>query len=229
VAALERALTPRTAAFIVEPIQGEAGVFAAPAGYLRAARELCRQSGALLLFDEVQTGMGRTGKLWAHEWEGVEPDLMSSAKALANGFPMGAMLASEEVGSHLTPGSHASTFGGNALGCAVALAALREVTAVLPAANATAERLRAGLDGLRAGGRVEDVRGRGLLVGVVLRGMSAAEVVAAAREGGLLANAIGDDVVRLAPPLTISDAEADELVQRLGAAITILDPKRLVT
>jgi len=132
VQALEGALTPQTAAFIVEPILGEAGVQPAPAGYLRAARELTRRAGALLLFDEVQTGMGRTGKMWAHEWEGVTPDLMSCAKALANGFPMGAMVASEEAGRHLTPGSHASTFGGNALGCAVALAALREVAALLP-------------------------------------------------------------------------------------------------
>jgi len=218
-AALEQALTPRTAAFLVEPIQGEAGVAVAPPGYLRAARELTRRAGALLLLDEVQTGMGRTGKLWAHEWEGVTPDLMSSAKALANGYPMGAMLATEEVGGHLTAGSHASTFGGNALGCAVALATLREIQAALPAANVVAVRLRGRLDALREGGRVELVRGLGLLLGVKLRGVAAGDVVAAARERGLLVNAIGEGVVRLAPPLILSAAEADEVASRLGAAI----------
>jgi acetylornithine/N-succinyldiaminopimelate aminotransferase len=162
-AALEAAVGPRTAAFIVEPIQAEAGVFPAPPGYLRAAREITRRAGALLCLDEVQTGMGRTGKLWAHEWEGTAPDLMSSAKALANGFPMGACLASEEAGAHLTPGSHASTFGGTALASAVARAVLREIRAVLPAALAVAARLGERLSALAAGGRVAQVRGRGML------------------------------------------------------------------
>jgi acetylornithine/N-succinyldiaminopimelate aminotransferase len=145
VAALEAALTARTAAFIVEPIQGEAGVMPAPAGYLSAARALTRKAGALLCFDEVQVGMGRTGKMWGHEWDGVTPDLMSSAKALANGYPMGALLASEEVGGHLTPGSHASTFGGNALGAAVALRTVELVKELLPAVNAVSARLVKGL------------------------------------------------------------------------------------
>jgi len=216
---LEEALTPRTAAFIVEPILGEAGVIPAPAGYLKAARELTRRTGALLLFDEVQTGMGRTGKMWAHEWEGVTPDLMSSAKAIANGYPMAAMLATEEVGTHLTPGSHASTFGGNALGCSVALAVLREVQAILPRANEVASRLWRQLEALREGGRVEEVRGRGLLIGIKLAGVSAPEVLALARERGLIANAIGDRVIRLAPPLILAAEEADEIARRLGAAI----------
>jgi acetylornithine/N-succinyldiaminopimelate aminotransferase len=217
-AALEAALTARTAAFIVEPVQGEAGVLPPPPGYLARARELTRASGALLLLDEVQTGMGRTGRMWAHEWEGVVPDLMSSAKALANGYPMGAMLASEEVGSHLTPGSHASTFGGNALGAAVALASLREIGLVLPAARQVSDRLAARLRSL-PGGRVADVRGRGMLLGVVVRGVDAGAVVTAARERGLLVNAIGADVVRLAPPLTLTAAEADLAAERLGAAL----------
>ncbi len=223
--ALEAALTPCTAAFIVEPVQGEAGVLPAPQGYLAAARALTREAGVLLLFDEVQSGMGRTGRLWAHEWEGVAPDLMSSAKALANGYPMGAMLASEEVGLHLSPGSHASTFGGNALGCAVALAALREIRAVLPRACVVAERLRGRLEALREGGRVELVRGRGMLLGVKLRGASAPDVVAAARERGLLVNAIGEQVVRLAPALTLTEAEADEMSRRLGEAIAAAPAK----
>jgi acetylornithine/N-succinyldiaminopimelate aminotransferase len=214
--ALEAALTPRTAAFLVEPIQGEAGVMPAPPGYLAKARELTRKAGALLCLDEVQTGMGRTGRMWAHEAEGVEPDLMSSAKAIANGYPMGALLATEEAGVHLTPGSHASTFGGNALGSAAALASLREIARVLPESQAVAARLAGGLRGLP---RTAGVRGRGMLLGVVLRGPDAARVVSLAREKGLLVNAIGAEVVRLAPPLTLTAAEADLAVERLGAAI----------
>jgi len=217
--ALKSALGPRTAAFIVEPIQAEAGVLPPPDGYLRAARELCRQAGALLCLDEVQTGMGRTGKLWAHEWEGVVPDLMSSAKAIANGFPMGAMLASEEVGAHLSPGSHASTFGGTALASATALATLKEIRAALPQAVRVSARLFDRLGALRGGGRVAAVRGKGMLIGVVLRGVKAGDVVAAARELGLLVNAIGDEVVRLAPALNLAEAEADEGVARLAAAV----------
>jgi acetylornithine/N-succinyldiaminopimelate aminotransferase len=224
VAALEAALGPRTAAFIVEPIQGEAGVMPAPEGYLARARELTRRAGALLCLDEVQTGMGRTGTMWAHSTEGVVPDLMSSAKALANGYPMGALLASEEVGAHLTPGSHASTFGGNALGAAVALAALREIDRVLPDAARVSARLFAGLRGLGTP-RVTGVRGRGLLVGVLLQGVDAADVVRLARERGLLVNAIGEGVVRLAPALTLTAAEADLAVERLGAAIAAAPAK----
>jgi acetylornithine/N-succinyldiaminopimelate aminotransferase len=218
-AALEAVLGPRTAAFIVEPIQGESGVLPAPAGYLARARELTQRAGALLCFDEVQTGMGRTGRMWAHEWEGVAPDLMSCAKALANGYPMGALLATDRVGVHLSPGSHASTFGGNALGAAVALAALREIAAVLPAAQEVSRLLFERLRTLQGGGRVIEVRGRGMLVAVVLKEIDAGRVVALARERGLLVNAIGERVVRLAPPLTLSTAEADLAVERLGAAI----------
>jgi acetylornithine/N-succinyldiaminopimelate aminotransferase len=223
--ALAAALGPRTAAFIVEPVQGEAGVMPPPAGYLAKARELTRKAGALLLLDEVQTGMGRTGRMWAHAGEGVVPDLMSSAKALANGYPMGALLASEEVGKHLTPGSHASTFGGNALGAAVALAALREIERVLPAAQAVSARLFDRLGALRAGGRVVEVRGLGMLIGVVLQGIDAGNVVELARARGLLVNAIGDRVVRLAPALNLTAAEADAAVERLAAAISAAPAK----
>ncbi|HVP67881.1 MAG TPA: aspartate aminotransferase family protein [Anaeromyxobacteraceae bacterium] len=215
--ALRKALGPKTAAFVVEPIQAEAGVLAAPPGYLREAREVVRRSGALFCLDEVQTGMGRTAKLWAHEWEDVVPDLMSSAKALANGFPMGALLASEEVGAHLGPGSHASTFGGSALAAAVALATLREIRGLLDHAGRVSTRLSGRLAAL--GGRVAGVRGRGMLIGVVVRGVKAPDVVLEGRARGVLANAIGDDVVRLAPALNLSEAEADEAVERLSAAI----------
>jgi acetylornithine/N-succinyldiaminopimelate aminotransferase len=164
--------------------------------------------------------------MWAHEWEGVAPDAMSSAKALANGYPMGAMLATEAVGAHLSPGSHASTFGGNALGCAVAVAALREIERVLPEAEKVSARI---FDRVRAlakpGGRVAGVRGRGMLIGVLLRGVDAAEVVRLARDGGLLVNAIGPEVIRLAPALTLTTAEADLAVDRLAAAIAAAPAK----
>jgi acetylornithine/N-succinyldiaminopimelate aminotransferase len=220
VAALDAALTDRTAAFIVEPILGESGVLPAPEGYLEAARELTRKRGVLLCLDEIQTGMGRTGRMWAHEWLGITPDLISSAKSLGGGFPIGALLASEEVGTHLTPGSHGSTFGGNPLACAVALAVLRELRAgVLERSREVGARLRAGLEGLSSGGRVCEVRGRGMLLALRVKGVAAGEVMRAARSRGVLANAIGDDVLRLAPPLTLTAAEADDAVARLGAAL----------
>ena len=219
-AALEAALTERTAAFIVEPIMGESGVVVPPDGYLRSARELTKRKGVLLCLDEVQTGMGRTGKMWAHEWEGIAPDLVSSAKGIAGGFPMGALLASEEVGLHLSAGSHGSTFGGNPLGSAVAAAVLKELRGgVLEASRAVSARLVAGLEGLKGGGRVANVRGRGMLLGVVLKGVAAGDVMKEARDRGLLVNAIGDGVLRLAPPLNLTPADADLAVERLGAAL----------
>jgi acetylornithine/N-succinyldiaminopimelate aminotransferase len=226
VAALEAALDAKTAAFIVEPILGESGVVPAPEGYLRAARELTRRSGALLCLDEIQTGVGRTGRMWAHEWLGVAPDIMSAAKALGGGFPIGAILATEEVGSHLSRGSHGSTFGGNPLACAVALAVLRELQGgLLERSRDVGARLAAGVERLQAGGRIERVRGQGMLLGVVLRGVQAAEVARGARERGLLVNAIGDDVIRLAPPLTLTAADADLAVERLGAALAAAPAK----
>jgi acetylornithine/N-succinyldiaminopimelate aminotransferase len=225
-AALDAALDARTAAFIVEPTLGESGVIPAPEGYLEAARELTRKRGVLLCLDEVQTGVGRTGRMWAHEWLSLTPDLMSSAKGLGGGFPIGALLATEEVGARLGPGSHGSTFGGNPLASAVALAVLRELRGgVLERSREVAARLRAGLEALTSGGRVERVRGRGMLLGVVLRGVAAAEVMKGARERGLLVNAIGDDVLRLAPPLTLRPAEADLAVERLAAAVAAAPAK----
>ena len=220
VEALRAALGPRTAAFIVEPTLGEAGVIPAPEGYLAAAREATRRAGALLCLDEIQTGMGRTGKMWAHQWEGVEPDILSAAKALGGGFPIGAILATEAVGQHLVAGSHGTTFGGNPLACAVALRVLRELRGgVLENGRVVGERLREGLQRLAAGGRLARVRGRGMLLGLVLKGVSAPEVARRAREGGILVNPIGEEVIRLAPPLTLTPDEADEAVRRIGAAL----------
>jgi acetylornithine/N-succinyldiaminopimelate aminotransferase len=218
--ALEAAITDRTAALILEPILGESGVIPAPEGYLQAAREITRANGTLLCLDEIQTGMGRTGRWWAHEAVGVVPDLVSSAKSLGGGFPIGALLASEEVGQHLTAGSHGSTFGGNPLACAVALAVIQELSGgVLERSRETGARLRTGLERLAGAGRVAQVRGRGMLLAVVVKGVTAGEVMKEARARGLLVNAIGDDVVRLAPPLTLPPAEADLAVERLAAAL----------
>jgi acetylornithine/N-succinyldiaminopimelate aminotransferase len=164
--------------------------------------------------------------MWAHEWEGIEPDLMSVAKGLGGGFPIGALLANEEVGNHLSAGSHGSTFGGNPLGSAVAIAVLKELSGgVLEGARAVSARLVAGLEKLKSGGRVKLVRGRGMLLGVVLSGVDAGEVMKAARERGLIVNAIGADVLRLAPPLNLTPADADLAVERLGAAIAAAPAK----
>ncbi len=226
VAALEAAIGERTAAFVVEPIQGESGVVVPPDGYLKAAREITRRKGVLLCLDEVQTGMGRTGRMWAHEWEGIAPDLMSVAKGIAGGYPMGALLASEEVGVHLTAGSHGSTFGGNPLGCAVSAAVLKELAGgVLERSREISARLVAGLEKLKAGGRVTGVRGRGMLLGVLLKGVGAGDVMKEARDRGLLVNAIGEGVLRLAPPLNLTAAEADLAVERLGAALAAAPAK----
>jgi len=220
VAALDAALGPETAAFMVEPILGESGVIPAPEGYLQAARELTRHKGVLLCLDEIQTGIGRTGRMWAHQWLGIQPDLLSSAKGLGGGFPIGALLASEEVGAHLGAGSHGTTFGGNPLACAVALAVLRELRdGVLERSRETSRHLVARLEKLRATGRVAEVRGRGMLLGIVLRGVSAGEVVKAARARGLIVNGIGEDVIRLAPALTLTPTEAELAVERLAAAL----------
>jgi acetylornithine/N-succinyldiaminopimelate aminotransferase len=174
----------------------------------------------LLCLDEIQTGMGRTGRWWAHEWEGITPDLMSSAKALAGGLPIGALLATEEVGLHLSAGSHGSTFGGNPLACAAALAVIRELEGgVLERSRQVATLLHERLLGLAPRERVAQVRGRGMLLALVVRGVKAAEVGRCARERGLLVNPIGDDAIRLAPALTLTATEVDDAMARLGAAL----------
>jgi len=215
--ALEAALTDRTAALVLEPIMGESGVVMPPEGYLQAARDLTRARGILLCLDEVQTGVGRTGRWWGHEWSGITPDVISSAKGLGGGFPIGAILATEEVGTHLSAGSHGTTFGGNPLACAVSLAVLAELRGgVLEASRLVAARLKAGLERLPRVGRV---RGQGMLLGVLVEGVKAGEVMRQARQRGLIVNAIGDDVLRLAPALTLTAGEADLAVERLGAAL----------
>lgn len=198
----------RTAAVFVEPMQGEGGVHPLPAKLLRALREACDRAGALLVFDEVQVGLGRTGKLWAHEWADVQPDMMTLAKPLAGGLPMGATLVTRDVASALQPGDHGSTFGGGPLVASVALAVCREVgdASFLAGVRARAAILRDRLDALVAEGRAEAARGMGLLWGLDL-GRAAEETVARARAHGLLVCTAGPNVVRLAPPLNIAEHE----------------------
>jgi predicted acetylornithine/succinylornithine family transaminase len=218
---LEQAVTDETCAVILEPLQGEAGVIAVSAGYLKTVRDLCDAHGALMLLDEVQTGMGRTGKLFAHEHFGIEPDAMSLAKGIAGGLPLGALLAKEKFAKVLTPGTHASTFGGNPVTTAAASAVLDLLEGgLLDHVRRVSEVLQARLAALpRATARVASERGLGLLRAVVLNEDLAPKVVTKARELGLLVNAIGDRVLRLAPPLTVSESEIQEATALLSHAI----------
>jgi acetylornithine/N-succinyldiaminopimelate aminotransferase len=221
--AVKAALSPSTAAILVEPIQGEGGVRSAPAGFLKALRALCDEKGLLLLVDEVQTGVGRTGKLFAFQHAGILPDAFSLAKSLGNGIPVGAMVCSEEVGKSLVVGSHGSTFGGNPLACAAANVVVR--LAREPRLLADVERKgRYFLEKARAlqarlGGRITDVRGQGMLVGVELNG-EAAPVIARMRELGVLVNAAGERTVRFAPPYTVTEAQLDEGLRLLEQALS---------
>ena len=219
--AMERAIDSRTAAILVEPIQGEGGVIVPDDDYLPGLRKLCDESGALLILDEVQTGMGRTGKLWAYEHAGVEPDVMTLAKALANGVPMGAMLAREEPARALGPGTHASTFGGTPFVASVALATLTTMLdEKIPERAARTGRLL--MDGLQTLGgtmpAIRAVRGRGLLIGVELD-RPAGPVVDACRDAGLLALTAGERVLRLTPPLIVEPADCARALAIVGAAL----------
>jgi len=218
---LEKAVGDQTCAVLVEPVQGEAGVMTPPRGYLAKVRELCAKSGALMLLDEVQTGMGRTGKLFAHQHDGVEPDAISLAKGIAGGVPLGALLAREEVARAFTPGTHASTFGGNPLATAAASAVMDLLqNGLLEQVQRAGERLSKKLAGLALKTpRVAGERGLGLLRAVLLGEDLAPKVVARSRDSGLLVNAIGERVLRLAPPLTVSDEEIDRACEILGEAI----------
>jgi acetylornithine aminotransferase len=208
---------PATCAVMLEPIQGEGGVRLPDDNYLAQVRKLCDETGSLLIYDEVQTGMGRTGKLFAHEHAGVAPDIMTLAKALGNGLPIGAMLATEKVAGAFSAGAHASTFGGTPIVTAVALRVLQllEEDNLLTRASEMGDYLRRQLEGLQARHPViESVRGQGLLVGVQLS-EPGAPIVAACMERGYLINCIQDTVLRLAPPLIIRRSEIDGLIECL--------------
>jgi acetylornithine/succinyldiaminopimelate/putrescine aminotransferase len=210
------------AAVFIEPIQGEGGVIPVPFEFLRTLRALCDRYGALLVFDEIQCGLGRTGKLFAHQHAGVTPDIMTLAKPLAGGLPMGAAIVTDAVADALKPGDHGTTFGGGPLVASAALAVVRTVSdpAFLEGVMERSRHLLRGLDGLRGRvPRIKEVRGMGLLLGVVVEGTSS-DVVVRAREQGLLLVGAGPEVVRLIPPLNVSFDELDQGLERLEAALS---------
>jgi acetylornithine/N-succinyldiaminopimelate aminotransferase len=225
--ALNAAITDKTAAIMVEPVQGEGGIRAVPDAELQQMRALCDQHGLLLIFDEVQCGVGRTGRLFAHEWAGVTPDIMMVAKGIGGGFPLGAVLATEKAASGMTAGTHGSTYGGNPLGCAVGCAVLDVVAddAFLAEVNRKAGLMRQRLEGLVAEHPevFEEVRGTGLMLGLKCKVVNA-DVVAAGYANALITVPAADNVIRLLPPLTISDDEIAEAVTRLDAIARDLTP-----
>jgi acetylornithine/N-succinyldiaminopimelate aminotransferase len=219
--AVRDAIGPATAGILVEPVQGEGGVRPGDMQFLRDLRAACDEYGLILGMDEVQSGMGRSGKLFAHEWAGITPDVISAAKGIAGGFPLGAVLAKEFVAKYMVPGTHGSTFGGNPLACAAGNATLDVMLApgFLEEVDRKARKLRAGLENLaRQYPQVfEDVRGLGLLLGVKCV-IPVAEVQAACQAEGLLPITAGENVLRIAPPLVLTDSDIDEAVGMLDRA-----------
>lgn len=220
---------PTTAAIIVEPVQGEGGCRAMPEQCLRGLRELCDEHGVLIIFDEVQCGMGRSGKLWAHEWAGMTPDIMAVAKALGGGFPIGACLATTEAARGMTVGVHGSTFGGNPLAMAVGLAAFEELSspAILANVNEISGYLTQQLHGLkdRFPDVIVEVRGKGLLLGVKLIPNNREFMGWARDEAHLLVAGGGDNLVRILPPLNLSMEDAQEAIRRFEQACEIARSK----
>lgn len=218
--AAEKLIGPETAAILLEPIQGEGGIRPFPAQSLKRLRELCDKHGLLLIFDEVQTGVGRTGKLFAHEWSGVTPDIMAVAKGIGGGFPMAAVLATAEAAKGMTTGIHGTTFGGNPLAMACGNAVLDVVLSdgFLDEVNRKALLMKQGLAAIadEFPEVIEDIRGQGLLLGVKCK-VPAGTLNAALREQKLLAVPAGDNVLRLIPPLTVTDADIREALDRLRA------------
>lgn len=218
VEAMRQAITPQSCAIMLEPLQGEGGVNVAPSGYLKAVRELCDEFDLLLIFDEVQVGCGRTGTLWAYEQDEVIPDVMTLAKALAGGPPIGALLTTEGLAASLGPGTHGSTFGGNPLVCAAALAAMQTINekTLLDNCRAMGAYLTEKLEQLKGKySFIKEIRGLGLIIGVELA-IQGGPLVIKAMEHGLLMNCTVGNVLRFVPPLIVNRAEIDE-------AMTILD------
>ncbi|VAW37585.1 Acetylornithine aminotransferase [hydrothermal vent metagenome] len=217
VGAVRKAIGDTTAAVLIEPIQGEGGVNMPPVEYMRELRALCDEKGVLLVLDEVQTGMGRTGKLFAYEHYGIKPDVMTLAKGLAGGVPIGAMLATEEVAGAFGPGAHASTFGGNFLSTAAGVAALRATLedGVLDNCVKVGEYLTGKLNELKTDYNfITEVRGKGLIIGVAMT-IKGADIVAECLARGLIINCAGESVLRFLPPLIITEADVDEMLSIL--------------
>jgi len=227
--ALKAAITAETAGILIEPIQGEGGIRSVPPQCLRGLRALCDEHGLLLILDEVQTGVGRTGKLFAHEWAGVTPDIMAVAKGIGGGFPMGACLATEKAAAGMVAGTHGSTYGGNPLAMAAGNAVLDVVLAdgFLARVRDAALRFKQQLAMLKDEhpGVIEEVRGQGLLLGLKLK-VPAGDFQAALRERHVLSVGAGDNVLRILPPLTVSDAELSEGVAAIGAAAAAFETKK---
>jgi len=219
--ALHAAIGDTTAAILVEPVQGEGGIRPLPDACLKGLRALCDETGILLILDEVQCGMGRTGRLFAHEWAGVAPDIMMVAKGIGGGFPLGAVLATEAAAAAMTAGTHGSTYGGNPLACAVGLAVMDHVADpdFLAGVRRKSGLLRQSLEGLVAAHPAvfEEVRGTGLMLGLKCRARNT-DVVAAGYDALVTTVPAADNVVRLLPPLTITDEEIAEAMTRLDAA-----------
>ncbi|MFT3810611.1 MAG: aspartate aminotransferase family protein [Micropepsaceae bacterium] len=228
-AALKAAIVPETAGLLIEPIQGEGGVRAVPSEFLRALRALADEHGLMLIFDEVQTGVGRTGKLFAHEWAGVTPDIMAVAKGIGGGFPMGCCLATEAAAAGMVAGTHGSTYGGNPLAMAAGNAVLDVVLAdgFLARVRDAALRFKQQLAMLKDEHPdvIEEVRGQGLLLGLKLK-VPAGDFQAALRERHVLSVGAGDNVLRILPPLTVSDAELSEGIIAIGAAAVAFETKK---
>jgi acetylornithine/N-succinyldiaminopimelate aminotransferase len=224
--AVTAAIGPETAAIMIEPIQGEGGVRVASNQFLRELRALCDKHGLLLVYDEVQTGVGRTGKLFAYEWSGVAPDIMAIAKGIGGGFPLGACLATAEAAKGMTAGTHGSTFGGNPLAMAVGNAVIDIIAKpeflehVRRMGLYMKQRLASVVDGHPS--LVAEVRGEGLLIGIRCIA-PVADVVAALREQGMLAASAGENVLRLLPPLIVGEADIDEAISRLDGALVALE------
>lgn len=219
--AVKSVVNDKTAAILIEPIQGEGGINVAPDGFLKALREMCDAAGMLLIFDEIQCGMGRTGKLFAHEWLGLTPDIMLVAKGIGGGFPLGACLATEKAASGMTFGTHGSTYGGNPLGCAVGVAVMDAMLeeGFLDNVSRLSGHLRQGLEGLIATHPdvFESVRGEGLMLGLKCVAPNV-DVVNAGYDARVIVIPAADNVVRLLPPLNITVEEIDEAMKRLDQA-----------
>ena len=226
IAAVNEAIDENTAAVIVEPVQGEGGIRPMADEDLQELRGICSRNGILLILDEVQCGVGRTGKLFAHEWAGITPDIMMVAKGIGGGFPLGAVLATEDAASGMVAGTHGSTYGGNPLACAVGLAVIEEVSNpdFLEDVRCKSGHLRQKLEGLVAAHPdvFEEARGSGLMMGLKCKTTNM-DVVKAGYSNELLTVPAADNVIRLLPPLTISEAEIDEAVARLDKAASSLN------